>query len=56
MTKLKSNIFAGIITFVVAAVGFYFTLPALSIHNSELLLDIFILSLVYALCMSKIMF
>ena len=47
MTKLKSNIFAGIITFVVAAVGFYFTLPTLSIHNSELLLDIFILSLVY---------
>ncbi len=48
MSKVKSNIFAAIITIVVAAVGFYITLPAISIHNAGLLFNIVFLVAVYA--------
>ena len=46
--KLKSHFLAALITLVVAAVGFYFTLPAISIHNPELLFDVVFLCVVYA--------
>ena len=32
--KVKSHIKAFIVTLLVAAIGFYFTLPAISIHNA----------------------
>lgn len=48
MSKLKSNLFAAITTVVVAAVGFYFLLPAISIHNSSLLFYTAVLSVIYA--------
>lgn len=47
MTKLKSNIIAGCITLAIAVVGFYFLLPAITIHNPQLYLHIFLLSAVY---------
>ncbi len=48
MSKLKSNIFASLLTIVVAAVGFYFILPAISFHNPALLFYIVVLTAVYA--------
>lgn len=48
-TKVKSHIFSSLITLVIAAIGFYFTLPAISIHNPALLFDIVILSVIYSI-------
>ncbi len=48
MSKVKSSVFAAIITIIVAAVGFYITLPAISIHNPTLLFYIVFLSAVYS--------
>lgn len=45
--KIKSHILAAVITLIVAAVGFYFTLPAISIHNPTLLFDIVVLCVIY---------
>lgn len=45
--KFKSHLIAAIVTLIVAAVGFYFTLPAISIHNAGLLFDIVILCAIY---------
>lgn len=46
-SKAKSHLIAAAVTLVVAAVGFYFTLPAISIHNPTLLLDIVVLVAIY---------
>ena len=55
--KFKSHLTAIIVTLIVAAVGFYFTLPAISIHNPGLLMDVVFLCVVYtavfALCYRK---
>ncbi len=48
MSKVKSSIYASLITLVVAALGFYITLPAISIHNPKLLFDIVVLAAVYS--------
>ncbi len=48
MSKVKNFIYAAIVTLIVAAVGFYITLPAISIHNPTLLFDIVVLSAVYS--------
>lgn len=48
MSKVKSSVFAAIVTIVVAALGFYITLPAISIHNAGLLFNIVFLVAVYA--------
>ncbi len=48
MSKVKSNIISALVTLLLAAVGFYFTLPALSIHNPSLLFHIAFLTVVYA--------
>ena len=45
--KFKSHLIAAIVTLIVAAVGFYFTLPAISIHNAGLLFNIVILCAIY---------
>lgn len=45
--KIKSHVGAALVTLAVAAVGFYFTLPAISIHNPGLLYDIVILCAIY---------
>ncbi len=45
--KIKSHIIALIVTLIFAAVGFYFTLPAISIHNPGLLFDVVVLCVVY---------
>ena len=47
MKKLKQHLLAAIITLLVAAVGFYVFLPAINIHNSELLLHITLLAIIY---------
>ena len=46
-SKVKSHLTAALVTLVVAAVGFYFTLPAISVHNPALLLDIVVLVAIY---------
>ena len=48
--KIKSHIFSFLITLVVALVGFYFLLPAISIHNPELLFYVLFLCGVYVVC------
>ncbi len=48
MNKLKSHLYAVLIVLLVAAVGFYFLLPAINIHNPELLFYIGVLSVIYA--------
>jgi len=48
MSKVKSNIISALVTLIVAAVGFYFMLPALSVHNPSLLFQIALLSVIYA--------
>lgn len=45
--RIKSHLIAFIVTVVFAAVGFYITLPAISIHNPGLLFDIVFLCIVY---------
>lgn len=45
--KLKSHLTALLVTLVVAAVGFYFVLPAISIHNQQLLYHIVFLCIIY---------
>jgi len=49
MSKVKSSVFSALVTLVVAALGFYITLPAISIHNPTLLFDIVFLTAVYAI-------
>lgn len=48
MSKIKSGIYAGLITLAVALVGFYVTLPAISIHNIGLLFNISFLAVLYS--------
>ena len=50
-SKVKSHLTAALVTLVVAAVGFYFTLPAISVHNPALLLDIVVLVAIYYVCL-----
>ncbi len=50
--KAKKHILAAAVTLIVAAVGFYVTLPAISIHNPDLLWDIAVLAVVYRLMLS----
>lgn len=45
--KVRGHLLAAVVTLIVAAVGFYFTLPAISIHNPELLFDIVLLVVIY---------
>ena len=52
MSKVKSNIISALVTVLFAAVGFYFTLPALSIHNPSLLFYVAFLTVVYAIVYS----
>ncbi len=52
MSKTKSAVIAAIVTIIFAFVGFYITLPAISIHNMGLLVDIVVVSFVYALTYS----
>ena len=49
MSKVKSSVFAALVTLAVAALGFYITLPAISIHNPTLLFDIVFLTAVYTI-------
>lgn len=46
--KVKAHLIAALITLAVAAVGFYIVLPAISLRNAEILIDIVILSVIYA--------
>ena len=50
--KVKKHLLAAAVTLIVAAVGYYFTLPAISIHNPDLLWDIAILAIIYRLTLS----
>ncbi len=45
--KVKSHLIALLVTVIVAAIGFYFLLPAISIHNPGLLYNIVFLCIVY---------
>lgn len=45
--KAKKHIWAALVTLLVAGIGYYVTLPAINIHNPELLADIVILSVIY---------
>ena len=49
MNKLKPHLYAALIVLLIAAVGFYFLLPAINIHNPELLIYVAVLSVIYAL-------
>lgn len=53
-SQIKSHLIAALVTLIVAAVGFYFTLPAISIHNPGLLLDIVILITIYCVVYLKL--
>ena len=46
-SKVKGHLIAAVVTLIVAAVGFYFTLPAISIHNPALLFDVVVLVAIY---------
>ncbi len=48
MSKTKCHVISAVITLVVAAVGFYFALPAISFRNIELYIDIIILCAIYS--------
>ncbi len=54
MSKFKSHVYAALVVLLIAAGGFYLLLPAINIHNPELLVYIAILSVIYrvvlALC------
>lgn len=56
-SKFKSHLIAALVTLIFAAVGFYFTLPAISIHEPALLYYIVVLCVVYtvvfAVCYRK---
>lgn len=53
-SQIKGHLIAALVTLIVAAVGFYFTLPAISIHNPGLLLDIVILITIYCVVYLKL--
>lgn len=44
---MKKHLWAALVTLFVAGVGYYIMLPAINLHNSELLFDIGILTVVY---------
>lgn len=46
-SKVRGHVISAAVTLIVAAVGFYFTLPAISIHNPALLFDIVLLTVIY---------
>ena len=48
MSKVKCHVISAIVTLIVAVVGFYFALPAISFHNIDLYIDIIILCAVYS--------
>lgn len=47
MSKVKSAVISALVTIVIALVGFYVNLPAISIHNVGLLVDICVLTAVF---------
>lgn len=47
MSKLKSHLCAILVLLIIAAVGFYFLLPAINIHNPELLVYIALFAIIY---------
>ena len=47
MSKVKSIFISAVVTIVVALLGFYVNLPALSIHNAGLLVDVCVLTAIF---------
>ncbi len=51
---VKAHLTAALVTLAVAAIGFYFLLPAISLRNSELLMDIIVLLVVYGVVYARV--
>ena len=49
MNKIKPHLYAVLVVLAVAALGFYVLLPAINIHNPEVLVYIGVLSVIYAI-------
>ncbi len=54
MKAFKNHLIAALVTLAVAAVGFYFTLPAISIHNAGLLFSISFLTVLYVVVLTVV--
>ena len=52
MKTFKNHLWASLVTIAVAALGFYITLPAISIHNPGLLVWVAILSVIYCVVLT----